>query len=415
MPKNLTHLGEFFREDFQSPFHVAQNKGVITSTEINNGAVFNNNADKIVYPPALLAGDRSEFSVRIVGTFNAAASSNFGAILSVTFGGSGAQQPLFISKSGATNKLLVRTADGTNNKDFNSTADLPSTPVDILCVFKSLTWTVYLNGEAWAGTNNGSMTGKAVFSQATSFQIGNALITATVMQGTCKSVQLFEKALTADEVVDLYENSTFAYMDNLAMYYPLNDQVGTSPYTTTDVVGGKHLTLGSGVLQPTKLTGINGFQFTNDSLTNSAINKRILSGFIWFSFNGDTTTYQNLINFDSDKLSVFYKNLTGTGFIIKTDGNPGSNIFNVEVPQGINMYAFSINETTGLVSSYLNGKLVNTATKQIYTGNLTTLELGNQAGFYWKNNIYQAGFSETELTEIQARDIYFKGYKYLGN
>lgn len=437
----LPHLGQIFREDFKSPLGVYQNGGVISGAVVGKSkATLSSTSQYIDYISRLKSiGILSEFTFIIRGRWDFDSGTNYGSIVSCTKGGTQIDQFLYISSYTTSERLFVRTTNGTTYKEFISTDNISSDDIIELAFVWSGTWTVYLNGSELAGSIGGTgFSGSVPFVNATEFVIGDG-VPAGILTGEVEHSEMFNYAMTADEVQDRYDNSTFTYKNKATAYWPLHDKIGTSSFTTTDVLNGHDLTYGDGSttsLFPTKLNDRNGCLFDGaDSLRIANHSDFQYTGTftigIWLDFDNFDATRAILTKSVGNAVlstngtvvyEVSYNNGDGNLYFQIGDGTDKDAVTfavsSIHVRQGLLVVSWDGTTDADGIKMWIDDVLVATATATITAIQQTTdaLWIGDSTTTSgWNSNIYGVFIGQGELTPIQIKDIVAKGSKYLGS
>lgn len=432
MPQPLTQYGEIFREDFLSPFHVAENGGVIgNGALVNRGLTISANNQSVRYTHTF--PNVNDFTLSIKGSFDIESSNDYGALFYFRVGTSANDNTIRIFKTPASSRLTFRIANGSGSRDcaMDSGTEVPETESIVHFTRSGNTLKIYVNGVEQASTTSGSsITGALPLNNATVKAIGFGDHVAGI-KGQYKGWKMRNYAMSAEEIADDYNNSTFTYGRSLVAHWPMNDKIGSAaPFTTTELVQGADATLGDGSTSstfPTKLTYINGFSYDGgdyllatpsnvptggNARTISLWAKRTtLAGGPLMSIN--TSSGQRFIVSDAQTTGVNY---------VFTDGVNGANNQSVTYAQRAQLgrfahHVFSLDGSNGW-AYYLDGSLVKsgTFTIAIDTGTVESVSIGHRTDLSqsFTGEIYDARLFNIAFTATQAKHLYSQGPYYLG-
>ena len=236
--------------------------------------------------------------------------------------------------------------------------------------------------------------------------------------GDCVNALIFPRALSAAEVSDLYNQTTFNYMDSLVSRWDMSE------VNPQDLVGGNNGT-GASITTSDIVVGQHGdakainFDGTNDYITipNSTIDiQSDFSVFAWnrkedgadndrlFSFVDGTDSNNGFQLITDDSVQKWVVELVRDGVVV-IDGAT----YNAISFDDWNMVGFSIKDTSG--SFYYNGEETAAgATETILLGAVDGYNFGIRADLasstQWIGDIGGVFIFNKHLTEIQARDLY---------
>lgn len=253
--------------------------------------------------------------------------------------------------------------------------------------------TIYVGGSAGTSVSANTWTWIG-FTTATAFDADNIVIGADDSNGEfkCQRVIMFNTVLTAQEINDFYDGSTYNYTEKTTIDLIMGlAQHDYTSYQTLDVSGfGRHATLGDGdggATTPTKLTDRSGYNLdgTNDYLTGTAtgaINGSEVSVMIEFTPDfeaGDGTAY------------YLYDTSLNSRYLVLKYGSASSNILQIYMGNtalsSIDLATYSpywkknrnniliISGTSGNTSAWLNGGLILDADSTAWSSN-------NPAGYF---------------------------------
>lgn len=423
MPTPLVHLGQLFVEDFKSPFSVAENSGTASNKPtISSGMTIDANTQNILYSQSFPNLD--DFTIMLEGAFNLAGSNDYSAMFYFRIGTGVGENLIRIFKSPTVSRLTFRIADGVATRDcaMNSGYNIPTNKCVIHLTRSGNTMKIYVDGVLQGTTTGGSTVGTIPISQATTKAIGYGVHVAAI-KGRYDNVELWNREFTAQEVQDSYANSTLNYLNKFKCYAPLQDQIGASTFTTSDVVRGNDLT----VTNATKLSGRNGYSSAGSARLASSQNLFEDTGKItvaaWCRL-GDKASTQAITSYEDSALDVgglilYYH--TGGQYFFYTGSSSSPAIFN-EL-SGQPELAFIVGTYDGTNTSiYVNG-VKGTDSASPTAPEVTSDMLLN--AFVRGNNVsqkcasgtevYAVGVADFALTETQILDLFNKGPEYLTN
>ena len=405
MPIKRLLLGEIFKEDFQSNFHVAQNGGEITGNPgINNAYESDGSGDSIVCSslPWANIGRKFSFFVRINRVDSYVTKSLFGTDV-----GNG---PLFRFASSSLIQFWNDTGAATKNFSISTPASGAFT-IGLTYDDSTQEASVYVDGVLSATQTMGQvgdLTGNFVF--------GGRLADGTdSFDGGVDEFSLNNRILTAEEFLDLHNKSTFTY--KFSSYYAFQDKIGSAnPFMTSDISGnGLHATLGDGVTaakNPTKLQGINGFNFdgTADYIEAPHI-ADVKTVIVWANVK-NAVSFRRLITKGENRFSMLLWN-DGTYRVYFQDTTLDINS-GITPGEGLHMFASTFDGST--LRTYVDDVAGATGTRTNYTGtDVITIGKYGPIAFQWYNSdIYTAATSLECFTPTQLRDVFSKGPRYLG-
>lgn len=419
MHKERLNLGEIFREDFKSPFHVTQNGGTINGNPaINNSYDGDGSGDYIRYDH-FHWNQMQDFTLVIdVKRLDSVTSQAF-------VSGSTATTPLVRLISGSTLQFFISQSVSPIQKGVSKSIGDPLFAV-MTYDYSTDAADFWIDGAAQSGGTFVS----GLSSAAGVLDIAGRLGGVDSLDGEMGSVRIFNRILTDDEIEGLYNNSTFTYKNKFISYWPLHDKKGASaPFTTTDVAGGNDLTLGDGSVSttfPTKLIDINGYSSDGGDRLKSAANLFEETGegtlMAWVEL-GDKASIQGIVSYEEGVTDIGMLLLYHTSgiyyFYSGASATPAS--FN-EINSGKELvFLAGVHDGTN-TSIYVNGVKGNDSgspTPPVVTSamDLTAFVRGNNTSQPCSSGtkIHGIGLANFGLTQLQIQDIYEKGPKYLGN
>lgn len=425
--------GAAFAESLGDSYPELESKGFtvngdpqVVDTPYGKGMSFDGTGDYLVYSPSsnILQTD-SAFTVSTWVKFDDF--SDFRTIWSkqTSTSSTGLGVGLYVSTSGIATLYFF---DGSGNIDNTNSATLSTDTWYLITATYdgSSACRLYIN----TTVSNNTVSGFSP-APAQNFTIGRLSYTnAFPHKGDATQVLVFPRALSAQEVSDLYNQTTFNYMDNLVSRWDMseinpqdltgsNDGTGTS-IVASDIVVGQH-----GDAKAINFDGTNDYIEVPDS-SSLDIGSDSFSLAAWVKFDDLSTLNTILV-----KASGHSVGNTHTGYLF---GINGSTDFGLEVRDGTNRngvysndnsvsnngqwYFLSANRDSsgsGSISLFLNGSKVTTTTnldvadlkadvtnastlRIAYDGTATRGVDGNISEVYVFDNI--------ALTELQVRDLY---------
>ena len=279
--------GCVFAELLENPQAVASNNGTITGTPtINNGGVFSGTGEYIQYPLGYSI-NALNFSITVDLDFTAGRGTTqvltqFGTGISVNYSGS----------------IVIATDDSVRFNINGGTAIYVGTLATgrhtLTATYEGVTRKMYLDGVQLTLNTTAGGSGNA----NAGVSIGAEIDTTNPFLGTIYSVRYFDQLLTLQEHIDYYNGTTYNYINEPFLNYPMgmaeHDPTNTR---TLDVSGsGQHLTA---VNSPVKLTNKKGYIFTNASNEHFDGSGNTISGTdpfsmsIWFKMDSLTGDANN--------------------------------------------------------------------------------------------------------------------------
>jgi hypothetical protein len=213
-----------FREQFISPASVAANGGVVTGTPVVNKSIKTVSTDLVNYSALKRFPTLVGVSVRWKGSVNWTNSDGYAGLFTVSNNSAAAAGVYFgIYRDAANNRFLFNVADGTNYKQ-RPHAIIPAndTVFEFVGTYDGTNVNVYINGVLDNGTQSGTLTGSLPLGRLAQTVLFNRLSTSIWgFNQRGNFVEVYDKALTAEEVKDLYEQDTIQELDKPLIDLPL--------------------------------------------------------------------------------------------------------------------------------------------------------------------------------------------------
>ena len=231
--------GVIFREQFLSPASVAANGGTVTGTPVINKSFKGGLADYAVYNRKFR--NLSNVSFRWRGTYDLANSEAYGAIFNIsTGGGAYSNCYLHLGKNTAGTGLVMTVGNGTNIKQRNVDVTITATKIyEIVGVWDGTNMSLYADGVLANGTQTGTFTGAVPLQSAATFLLNRFTTAVFKSIQNIQLLEIYDKALTAEEITDLYEQDTIQEMDKPLIDLPLRSSyykaTGTQLLTDGDM------------------------------------------------------------------------------------------------------------------------------------------------------------------------------------
>jgi len=312
-----------FAEAFFSDTTLAENGGSATgSPVISNGATFDGTTDYVSYS---VAGGEFDspfltFTLRFTPDFDYDSDDDYTLFQAIDDAGTNFLIKKLSNTDDNTLRVIVagRTMDVTEGE--YSSYWLENQVNEIAVVSSELVATstlVYLNG-----TQVASFDTAHVEYDVTTVLLGATSGGSDFFSGVIHNFKFFQSALTAGEILDSYDGTTYNYKQSMTLDFPCdNYYYNPTEHLVKDATNnGNDATLGDGStagLMPTKILGKPGFAFdgSDDYLTGISnptgdytvtVMKRV-SGVVSITHENDLTTWATLFTsggFDGDLLSL---------------------------------------------------------------------------------------------------------------
>lgn len=419
MHKEKLNLGEIFREDFKSPFHVTQNGGTINGNPaINNSYDGDGSGDYIRYDH-FHWNQMQDFTLVIdVKRLDSVTSQAF-------VSGSTATTPLVRLISGSTLQFFISQSVSPIQKGVSKSIGDPLFAV-MTYDYSTDAADFWIDGAAQSGGTFVS----GLSSAAGVLDIAGRLGGVDSLDGEMGSVRIFNRILNDNEIEDLYNNATFVELKRPVAHYAFQDKKGTSTFTTTDLSSNGNDANVNG--NPVKLAGVNGYTLDGTGDDFDAVCNAIQGTSqpwalgMWFKPTTMTTGVNgclaHLTDASGNRIFTVITYQTGSDNILvnrSTIGLGNSAECNTVLKDG-NIYHLLIafDGSTPAPTVYINGEDdTKTATNQLgEDDDNDVLYIGSRKGAVnYTGDIYSVKIWDTFVTPIQAKIEYSKGYRYLGN
>lgn len=278
--QNTSGDSVIFHDSFISNKSVADNGGVVTGTPVINKGfkTVSVSTDYVNFASALgrMKKNFTRLSMRWKGSIDFSLSDNYANIFSLNDGGVGFANLTFVlMRNSSLSKLELAVSDGTNYYVVQ-TGTLTSNQIyDVVAVWNGgNSITIYVDSvDATSSVVASSGTVTTIDSaDLVNMILGRANAAGTYKSSTfTKSIELFDKALTAEEVKDLYENDTIQELD-----HPLIDLPLRSSYYKAN---GVQLVVGSNM------------ELANWTANNNATLSNPVAGTLRVAYNGTASPY----------------------------------------------------------------------------------------------------------------------------
>lgn len=443
MAQPQTHLGEIFREDFSSPFDVAQNGGVVVGTpSINNGVSLGSD-DYIEWGnlPSLKRNIGFIVSFLVKGdplTANAGILTNNASHAILTSAANTSVEVSYFDSDGKIYFQIGHNSSVKSNLGIAQESWLDGTWHRYTASWDGTTaadsMKVFVD-EQLVGSKAASATGMNMFNDK--LRLGKPQL-APGITAEVKDLQFWGRGFSVSEVSDLHNNAMFSYLDNDAHIYPLHDKVGESRFTTSDVAGGIDLTFGDGSTLstfPDAVMGRNGALFATGKyldgglIPDTYISNPTGSDISWGAWIRPTTlagsTYYILSSggqTSSTGVSLSINASRNVVAIITTETHTATLTSNKTLDAGrryfvLASYRAEDNHIHLLIDSEEDSNKALVPTTQTDTQTRLSIGAPNTAltSFNFIGEINEVFFMKKFLTPIQRYDRYLKGPYYLGN
>ena len=283
----------------------------------------------------------------------------------------------------STNKIQFVASNNNSNRSVNSLSNVSAGWVHIVGVADSTSLKIYINGIL----DNTKIASGDIGLNTNPLRIGsNYLDSARYFSGAIDDVRVYNRALSATEVMALYEEydsgiQAASLGKGLIGQWQMDGNAKDStPYGNNGVVTGAILTTDRKG-QANKAYSFNG---TSDHILVGNVGSSIKTISFWMQAN--VTASKKIINIDGTKQIELNgsSNIVATSFPAATvyiDGSPGSAI------NDTNWHLVMITDTTGVSvstfdigavsTSYFNGKIDDV---RVYNGVLSTTQIASLAG-----------------------------------
>lgn len=181
------------------------NGPVWTSGNINGGLDFDGADDYVVTSDAATLDIDNEANFTVAGWFNRDTFTADHTIVAKSDGQSAVENGYLVYIDDATDRLVFKASDGTDQYTVQSTSTFTSTGWNHF----ALVWndtsgaTLYINGSAEAGTTSGTFTDIGSLANAEQFVVGAESDQANPFDGKLDEIRLYSRALTSGEITSL--------------------------------------------------------------------------------------------------------------------------------------------------------------------------------------------------------------------
>ena len=436
-----------FREQFFSDAELEANGGVISGNPvISNGvAAFDGTDDTVTYPQGDAPNFDNKPEIILICSFRTSDVAQAGNNYFIA-----------LPEAGGLNGVDMRITNTTITFDLVTHAD---NSITITTTVAADTW--YRLGLTYDGTTlrcykNGVEVGSDTVVAGSGIKHASGeLHLATLSAGQSKTicdlgddVVIGTRGYTAQEMLDDYNKTAFAYVNKDIAEWQMADKVGaSSPFTTTDLVNGLDLTLGdgAGTGEPTKVSGRNEYTFSGSDYMEA-------SGSPFANANATAMSVSAWINVQREDFDGVFATIADTGsastsvndgfFMVVDDRGGGSGTNGVLVSvhcltndtartaasidgvinNGLNFITMAYSDDNDLCI-FVNGKdVLDTRTGTgsgdfvpNSTANFTVGALAATLGSKFTGGIRPIRCHDFALTLTQHKDLYNKGPKYIGN
>ncbi|MFA5999493.1 MAG: LamG-like jellyroll fold domain-containing protein [Candidatus Paceibacterota bacterium] len=401
-----------FADQFEDSVTVEENGGIITGATFSNlGCSIVNSSDKIIYPYTIKHTSTTPISVIADVTCNAAtgvnqyfatiydASSRFNIAFLYHLDG-----VLAVYNNSAFYKATVGTSFSGRHKFAVS--------------ISGTTATFYVDGAQIGATvvmSYGNF-------QPVSIKMGNAATDTRPLNGTMRSLKVFKTALTSQEILDNYTNSTYSYENKtfIDLEMKLADHDGIANTTHDSSRNGYVMNLGAAAAsRPTKLVK-RGYSFDGGDyiISNFSFNSRTWAtlggGYTYEVIASHTTTNREiLINWQgSGNMVLGFRETTSYLYFVTNSTSAKVSTTEVkpyEVAHIILVVTYDPATFATVGTIYYNGKSVYSISGGTLDDFTKYLLVGGTGGLYsLYGNIYKARIWQQPLTPIQVADCYLK-------
>ena len=413
-----------FAEKWTSQTQTENNGGVVSGNPViaNGVCTFDGTGDAVTYEPFYTTINTLIFKVFLNSEVTGASSFNV----------MGSFESTDSSFMGFGN-----VSGGLTNETFTIWDTLASS---VTFIKDTLTAGWHTIGLVWNGTSYNfyvdgvaktTYSGTTHCDQITSGRLQFGKRAAAYFTGGMGTVITSDRAYTAQEMLDDYNDATYSYINNELLNLQMNDKTGTDPYYTSDLSGNGHTATygdgGSPTTYPTKATGDNYNTYDGgDYLTVPDTRALDITGQMtvtaWCrptATNGNCsiiarpgTGDRKWLIFQSTGTSNFY-------FYVQCDGGL-SNAGPIALPQ--NKWSFvtvTYDRTlsSGRLNIYLDDGKVNATANGLDEDVSSQVGHALHVGKYLSNFRGDIGPVKTwkfPLTKTQRLNEYYKGRKYLG-
>jgi hypothetical protein len=246
----VPQTGLIFRETFRNVGDVIENGGSINGGVVNNGYLSDASGQNIKYPTQF-NGQSLTIAAKIDLTFISGTFQTLFAIRNI----SGTYFEVGIDGTASTSDKKMYFFDGTIRY---STTTIPSTTKHITYTKDSSHNIIFYADGVKVGS---TVVGVALTNPLPNFYIGATYSGTQSMRGTAEEFYFYDRALSAEEVLDLYEEDTFQEVDDskFLLSLPLRSNYNDGSNQVTENIGslGGTVQLGDGTTSttfPTQLT-----------------------------------------------------------------------------------------------------------------------------------------------------------------
>lgn len=266
----VPQTGLIFRETFRNVGDVIENGGTINGGVVNNGYLSDASGQNIKYQTQF-NGQSLTIAAKIDLTFISGTFQTLFAIRNI----SGTYFEVGIDGTASTSDKKMYFFDGTIRY---STTTIPSTTKHIAYTKDSSHNIIFYADGVKVGS---TVAGVALTNPLPNFYIGATYSGTQSMRGTAEEFYFYDRDLSAEEVLDLYEEDTFQEVDDskFLLSLPLRSNYNDGSNQVTENIGslGGTVTLGDGTTSttfPTQLTP-KGMSFDGTTDYLSAIDGQI--------------------------------------------------------------------------------------------------------------------------------------------
>lgn len=405
-------LGDSYPELERKGFTVNGDPQVV-DTPYGKGMSFDGTGNYLVYSPSsnILQTD-SAFTVSTWVKFDDF--SDFRTIWSkqTSTSSTGLGVGLYVSTSGVATFYFF---DGSGNIDNTNSASALSTDTWYLITATydgSSACRLYIN----TTVSNNTVSGFSP-APAQNFTIGRLSYTnAFPHKGDATQVLVFPRALSAQEVSDLYNQTTFNYMDNLVSRWDMSeinpqDLVGSNNGTGTSIVASDIVVGQHGDAKAIEMDGTSDFvTVTNSDSLNFGTNGFSISG--WFKSSTKASS-QRIVYKDDGSIGyrVYLVATTGALAIFPRDGSNSADIRTTEdLADGKwHFYTYSHDKTNGVANILVDGVLLKSGSISSIGSvtNSADFLIATDSGGNRLNGFLGASLVHNySLTTLQHRDLY---------
>lgn len=404
-----------FSEEFFNVKTVNDNKGVVTSgVVINKGAVLLGTA----YTHSINFGKQNLFnqsgiSIRWKGKIDYSDSDNYAQCFSVSTSTPWGKLLASVMRSGSSNNLLINFANGLSyiNKTFSSIPD--NEIVDLIGTYDGTIIKLYYNGAYESGTTIGAFGDIDFGALQGDVLVGRASTGQYKAAETVEICQLYNKALTAEEIKDIYEFDTYKELEHPVIELPLRTwYYDNSNEAKTENKGSLKDTavVGDGNTPATFPTFLNPHGITTSASTY--IKKNLVEALgkdfsIVFFIKTNSLSVATRILFNIGDYTTDGMRLIQTGEDLKFYWNNA--VADITITGAIPCKCHTtiiVSSIGGIITSFIDGELKDTtdlSAKSELSGNLDVLISHTSVGFI--GNIFDHKLYNFGITPLQARKL----------